>query len=156
MTSPSDPFDGIEPPWRLMPLLALRVRAEEELRRELGRALAIQRDAEAAVLIQQKALEERERAMSRPEVATGSELAGAARFLDRVRHQVAAAIERSDEARAASARARERHLLARRAREGVQCQRERWVEELRRARDVRSEYELEDLAALGRRYAGES
>jgi len=137
--------------WRLMPLLVLRVRAEEQRREELGRALLSLRDAETEAGLRQRALARREDVATSRDVAFGPELAGGVRHLDRLRRETAEAMERARDAGSAAAEARLRHQRARAARESLERERGRWLEERRRAGEARVEGEVYDLIARSRR-----
>ncbi len=129
--------------WCLAPLLALRVRAEERARGELGIALALAQQAGELVLA-------RRLAWCAGVVETGGSVVGAelvvaALFLDRLGRELRDALARAREARAAANTAQRQHAMAHRELEGLQRERARWLEARRRARAAAAERELDDL-----------
>jgi flagellar biosynthesis chaperone FliJ len=130
--------------WYLAPLLALRVRAEERARGELGIALATAQRADELVLARRLAL--RAGVVEPGGSVVGSELAVAALFLDRLGRELRDALARAGEARAAAGAAQQQHAMARRGLEGLEQERVRWLEARRRAREAAAERELDDSA----------
>ncbi len=128
--------------WYLAPLLALRVRAEESARGELGMALAMAQRADELVLERRLAL--RAGVAEPGGQVVGIELVVAALFLDRLGRELRDALAGAGEARAAVGTAQQQHAMARRRREGLERERVRWLEARRRAREAAAERELDD------------
>jgi flagellar export protein FliJ len=139
--------------WRLAPLLAVRLCAEETAAAGRARALADLQAAERTV----EAARERASAAGAPGGAlpgSVAEVRALARFGRRLDTLVRDSVSLAEVARSAAERARAKHVAARRDRQALEILRRRWEEERRRRLAAAEDERLEAIAATWPRHHG--